>query len=143
TTVRAAANFTPVAGFNTIPLSPAYNWDGVSNIIISTSWSNNNSSNTAASIRYNSTAEYTAQSYRKDNETFANLAAFTGATATGIYTFDRSMSRPKFLLNGIAVCEGTRTAVTATINTPPAFTVSNDKTVCNNGITTLTVTSGQ
>jgi len=143
TPVRAAASFTPVSGINMIPLSTAFTWDGVSNLIISTSWSNNNSSNTDGTIRYNTTSTYTSQSYRKDNETFANMAAFTGATGSGTSTFDRSQSRPKFVFNGITVCEGVRVPVTATVNTPPAFTVSNDKTVCNNSITTLSVTSSQ
>ena len=143
TPVRAAANFTPVSGINTLTLSPAFSWDGVSNIIISTSWSNNNSSNTDGTIRYNTTATYTSQSYRKDNETFANLATFTGATAAGTSTFDRSQSRPKFLFNGITLCEGLRVPVTATVNTAPSFAVTDDKTVCNNGITTLSVSSTQ
>ncbi|MBL7706477.1 MAG: T9SS type A sorting domain-containing protein [Taibaiella sp.] len=142
TPVRAAANFTPVSGVNTITLSPAFAWDGTSNIIISTSWSNNNTSNTEGTIRYNTTASYTAQSYRKDSETFANLAAFTGATGAGISTFDRSQSRPKFVLNGTTICEGTRVPVTATVNTPPSFSISDDKTVCNNGISPLSVSTG-
>ncbi|RYD98084.1 MAG: T9SS type A sorting domain-containing protein [Sphingobacteriales bacterium] len=143
TPVRAAANFTPVSGINTLTLSPSFSWDGVSNIIISTSWSNNNSSNTDGTIRYNTTATYTSQSYRKDNEPFASLATFTGATGAGTSTFDRSQSRPKFLFNGITICEGIRVPVTATVNTAPAFAVTDDKTVCNNGITTLSVNSTQ
>jgi len=143
TPVRAAASFTPASGINTITLSTAFPWDGVSNLIISTSWSNNNSSNTDGTIRYNTTSTYTSQSYRKDNETFANMATFTGATGSGTSTFDRSQSRPKFVFNGLTVCEGVRVPVTATVNTAPVFTASNDKTVCNNGITTLTVTSTQ
>lgn len=142
TPVRAAANFTPVSGVNTITLSPAFAWDGTSNIIISTSWSNNNTSNTEGTIRYNTTATYTAQSYRKDSETFANLATFTGATGAGISTFDRSQSRPKFVLNGTTICEGARVPVTATVNTPPSFSISDDKTVCNNGISPLSVSTG-
>jgi len=38
-------------------------------------------------------------------------------------------------------CESPRQAVTATINTAPAFDVTNNLTVCNNAITPLTVTT--
>lgn len=139
--VYSAATFTPVVGINTFTLTTPFNWDGTSNIIVSTSWSNNNSSNTSSTVKYDATTNYASQSYRKDNETAPNMLAFTGATGTGTNTFDRSQNRPKMIFNGQGICSSPRIAVAATVNTPPAFTLSPNKTICNGSITPLTVTS--
>lgn len=140
-TVYPAANFTPVVGVNTFTFATPYNWDGVSNIVVSISWSNNNSSNNSSTVRYDATTNYASQTYRKDNETSANMLAFTGGTATGTYTFDRTQNRPKMIFSGQAVCSGPRIPVTATVNTAPAFAITPNQTVCNTAVTTLTVTS--
>ncbi|RQO32250.1 hypothetical protein DBR32_01170 [Taibaiella sp. KBW10] len=141
-TVYTATSFTPIVGINTFVFSSPYNWDGVSNIIVSLSWSNNNSSNSTSTIKYDANTGYMSQSYRKDNETAVNMLSFTGATGSGTSTFDRTQNRPKVILNGTPfVCRSARKPVTATINTAPAFDVTNDKTVCNTAITTLTVNS--
>jgi hypothetical protein len=100
TTVFTAASVTPTVGINTYTLSTPFNWNGTSNIIISTSWSNANASNTSATIKYDATSFQSSVSYRKDNETAVNLSSFTGATGAGTFWFDNSSNRPKFLING-------------------------------------------
>lgn len=137
----SVATFTPVLGVNTFTLGTPFNWNGTSNIIVSISWSNNNTSNTSSSLKYDNTTNYSSQSYRKDSETSANMLAFTGATGSGTNTFDRSQARAKVIFGGQAVCSSPRSIVTATVNTPPAFTVTDSQTVCNNAVTALTVTS--
>ncbi|RQO32249.1 hypothetical protein DBR32_01165 [Taibaiella sp. KBW10] len=141
TTVYPSASFVPTVGVNTFTLATPYNWDGTSNILISISWSNANSSNTSSTVKYDATTNYASLTYRKDNETAANMLAFTGPTGSGTNTFDRSQNRPKLILNGQVICRSPRVAATATINTAPAFDVTNNKTVCNTAITTLTVNS--
>ena len=128
TTVYSSPTYTPTVGVNTFNFSAPFNWDGVSNIIVSTSWSNNNSSNNSSTVKYDATTNYASQSYKKDNETSANMLAFSGATGTGTSTFDRTQNRPQTSFN--EVCLSPRVPVTATVTTPPAITVSNDTTIC-------------
>ena len=116
TTVFTASSVTPTVGVNTYTLSTPFNWNGTSNIIISTSWSNANASNTSATIKYDATSFQSSVSYRKDNETAVNMSSFTGATASGTSTFDNSSNRPRFLING------------NTAPTPSAFSWSDGST---------------
>ncbi|MBL7704546.1 MAG: T9SS type A sorting domain-containing protein [Taibaiella sp.] len=141
-TVYTSTLFTPVVGVNNFAFSSPYNWDGLSNIIISISWSNNNSSNDPSTIKYDSHSGYMSQMHRRDNQTAAFMLGLTGVQSGG--SSNRSQNRPMFILNNQpVVCASSRSAVTATINTAPVFTITNNKTVCNNGITPLTVTSTQ
>ncbi|MNS30024.1 PKD domain protein [compost metagenome] len=143
TTVYPSATFTPVVGINTFTFATPFNWDGTSNIIVSTSWSNGNTSNTSSVVKYDATTNYSSQSYRKDSETAPNMLSFTGPTGAGTYTYDRSQNRPKIIFNAQYSCRSSRLAVNATVNTAPVFDVTNNKTVCNNATTTLTVNSTQ
>lgn len=143
TTVYPSATFTPVVGINTFTFATPFNWDGTSNIIVSTSWSNGNTSNTSSVVKYDATTNFSSQSYRKDSETAPNMLAFTGPTGAGTYTYDRSQNRPKIIFNAQYTCRSSRLAVNATVNTAPVFDVTNNKTVCNNATTTLTVNSTQ
>lgn len=141
-TVYATSLFTPVVGVNNFAFSSPYNWDGTSNVIISISWSNNNTSNSNSTIKYDSHSGYMSQMNRRDNQTAAFMLGITGVQSSGAST--RSLNRPMFILNNQPlVCASPRSAVTATINTAPVFTITDNKTVCNNGITPLTVTSAQ
>ncbi len=101
TSVYTAASVTPTVGVNTYTLTTPFNWDGSSNIIIATCWSNNNASNTNATVRYDATSFQSSVSYRKDNETSSNICAFTGATGAGTFTYDNSSTRPKFVITGV------------------------------------------
>ncbi len=128
-TVVNSASFTQTAGVNTLNFNTPFNWDGTSNVIVSTSWSNNNTSNTGVSVRYDATSNYASQSYRKDSVTAASMLAFTGATGEGSsfgYTFDRSQNRPKMIFGAqnTSNCQSSRTMVAATVNSAPALTLS-------------------
>ena len=101
TTVKNSYNITPVVNENNIVFDTPFNWDGTSNIIVSTSWSNNNTSNTSTTIKYDSTSFASSQSYVKDNETSANMFAFTGPTGAGTFNFvSASSNRPQFKFTG-------------------------------------------
>lgn len=99
-TVKTAFNFAPTAGANAITFDTPFSWDGSSNIIVSTSWSNANTSNTSATIFYDATSFQSAVSYRKDNETAVNMLAFTGATGAGTSIYNNSSNRPRFGFTG-------------------------------------------
>lgn len=138
-----SGTFVPVVGLNKFALSSPFNWDGSSNLIVSFSWSNNNTSNTSSTVKYDAMTYNATQMYRKDNETAANMLAFTGSTGTGTFTFAVSVNRPRVVFSRGA-CQGTRVAVTATVTAPPALTSvsATPATVCAGQSSTLNVTSG-
>lgn len=143
-TVYPSSLFTPVVGVNTLAFASPYNWDGTSNVIISISWSNNNASNDNSTIKYDSHSGYMSQMNRRDNQSAAFMLGITGVQSSSLGSSLRSLNRPMFILNNKpVVCASPRSAVTATINTAPVFTITDNKTVCNNGVTPLTVTSSQ
>lgn len=83
---------------NTFTFSSAFNWDGVSNIIVQTSWSNNNSggSTNSANVKYDITPFVATAYYRVDNATPATV--LTAPTGTGTYS-----TRPRFTFSATAV----------------------------------------
>ncbi|CCG54071.1 Protein of unknown function precursor; putative adhesin [Flavobacterium indicum GPTSA100-9 = DSM 17447] len=86
TTVKAAANYTPVAGLNTFTFDAPFSWDGSSNLVVEMNYSNNN---TGAASNYN-TAKHSPTSfvstifYRADNTSAAAIDAYVG---TASYTY--------------------------------------------------------
>lgn len=79
--------------------------------------------------------DFSGNSYPYTGGTFSIPASWNGSATTGAYYFF-------YNLNVLSGCEGTRVPVTATVNPPPALTVSADQVVCNNVTTPLSVTTG-
>ena len=88
----------PPAGVTTFVLATPFSWNGTSNIIISTNWSNNASTSTAASVLYTTTAFNSAQVHKRDSYTPAALLALTGTQGAGSSTV--GTSRPNFTIGG-------------------------------------------
>ena len=80
---------------NTFTFSTPFNWDGVSNIIVQTSWSNNNGGGTSAGLQYDAVPYVALAYYRADNQTPATVLAANTGTGT-------LSSRPKFTFNATA-----------------------------------------
>jgi len=134
TTVYSSASVTPTVGIYTITFATPYLWDGTSNIIIETCWSNNNTGGTGATVRFDVTSFNATSCYYADSQTAATLCA--GTTASGTLT-----TRPQMIFAGYSTCSSPRSPVTATSNTAPALTVSADQTVCNNTVAAINVIS--
>ncbi len=134
TSVYSAASVTPTAGVFTITFGTPYLWDGTSNIIVETCWSNNNTGGTGTTVKYDNSGFVATSYYRNDSQTAAALCGATTATAT-------LSTRPQMIFAGVSTCSSPRTAVIATVNTAPALTVSADQTVCNNAIAPISVTT--
>jgi len=100
TNVVAPMNFTPTVGYNNIhTFSTPFIWDGTSNVVVETTWSNNFSGGTNdLVVSYNTpTPSFTSTIvYRVDSQTAATVAGAT--TITFSYT-----ARPDFKFNGEAV----------------------------------------
>lgn len=119
---------------------PAFLWDGTSNIVVSISWSRvplaGTSTNSAMKV---DNVGFVSSNYKQvDNITPAAMQGQTTATST-------TSNRPRFTINEIAVCSSARVAVVATVNTPPAFTISSNAVVICNGqgsTVATTITAG-
>jgi len=139
TPVYAAATLTPVVGINTITFTAPFNWDGTSNVVIE--FCHGNGSSTAT---ISSTAEADNTSYVSVIHVHKTASTTGTVTCTDLTTNLTTYSvRPRFYFAGQTVCASPRVTATATVNTAPAFDVTNNKTVCNNAITTLTLSSAQ
>lgn len=127
---EANNGFTPVANeVNTLTFgtgqgtAETFEWDGVSNIVVSISWSRvpSASTSTASAMKVDNVG-FAAAAYRqRDSKTPAELMDETSVNTTSTF-------RPRFLLNGEAVCASPRVAVAATVNTAPAFALEQTQT---------------
>lgn len=132
-TTAPAGLTTPASGVASITFSSPFNWDGTSNIVIETCWSNNNTGGTGTTVKYDATSYASHNYYQDDSKTPAVLCANTSMTTVN--------SRPKVIFSGVSTCSSPRSTVTVTVNTPLAFSIAGNKTLCNNGIDSLSVTS--
>ncbi|MFZ4740688.1 MAG: beta strand repeat-containing protein [Bacteroidales bacterium] len=140
TTVYSPGIVTANAGTLNLTFTTPFIWDGTSNIIVSLSWSNANGNNTSATVKVDPTTNFSSQRYSKDNETAANILAFTGSTS-GSGVLSTSQNRPQIRFNYTPICSSTRSTVAITYSAPPSLTLSANQTICGNSIATLTVTS--
>lgn len=148
TNVVAPGSFTPNVGYaNTHIFSTPFIWDGVSNIILESTFSNNLSGTSAMAVtQYNSPVTFTGTIvYRADNVT----AAATASATTVTYAY---MARPDFKLNGLtpatflwSPAAGLSSINTLTTVATPAsttdYTLTASNGVCNSAaISSITVT---
>ena len=97
TNVLAPMSFTPMVGYNnTHSFTTPFIWDGISNLVLETTWSNNfTGNNPDVIIQYNSPTSFSSTVvYRVDNLTAAAMATVT--TVSYVY-----QARPDFKLNGM------------------------------------------
>ena len=82
TTVRTAANLTPVSGWNTISLTTPFTWNGTSNLLIEVNFSNSDTGGAGTNTAQYSTTTGFASSlfYVVDSATAAAVDAATTAT---------------------------------------------------------------
>ncbi|MCO6146486.1 T9SS type A sorting domain-containing protein [Flavobacterium sp. NRK1] len=124
TTVYGPQTYTHTAsGLQTITFSTPYAWDGTSSILIEVSHDGANDINNARTY-------YTA--------TTANMLLY--ATNTTAETGTLSTKRLNVMLAGQIGCGSARVPVLATVNTPPALTLSPDPAVICEGQSTTAVT---
>lgn len=101
--VYSTASFVPANGVNTFNFTTPYTWDGVSNLVLSFCWSNNNTSNTASAVIAYSPG-FTASAARYvDSRTPAEVCSYTGSTTPTGWNggSTTSTSRPLFIFSGV------------------------------------------
>ena len=125
------------ASVNTYEFQEPFEWDGVSNLVVQVSWSNNNSyTYTESSIRYHNTNVALCTVASGNNQTPQQLLAITtGATNT---------KRANTYFNGTALCVSPFEPVEVIVTTPPALTLSEEViAVCQgNPSEVITIVSG-
>ena len=134
--VFGPVNYTPVIGVNTLTLSAPYNWDGVSNILVDIR--EDGQYDTANSATYATTTSTNTVVHG-----FASGSAPSAAYYTSNPTGSTSTLRPNIIFGGQAACTSGRVAVLATVNTPPALTLSaTTLSICNSSSSSaITLTS--
>lgn len=111
----------PSSGPVTHTFTTAFNWDGSSNIIIQTSYSNGNFGGIDDNVQmfYTPTTFLSTNYHRRDLQTPATILA----AATGNGTFDPgtpTVNRPNMTIGHTAGCTSASTPVTMTINPVPS-----------------------
>ena len=142
TQVYSNASESFAVGIKSFPFSTPMNWDGISNLVVSICWSNNNTGGTNSQVRYGTTAFTSSMALYADNNTVAQIC---GATTTADLTGGisaTSSNRPNVILAYQPLCSGTRVAVIATVTPPPALATSADQINCNDAVGTATIPTG-
>lgn len=134
--------FTPVANaVNTLAFgtgtgtSTSYNWDGISNIVVSVSWSlvPGASTSTGSTMKVDNVG-FASTAYRqRDQLTPAAMLAETAVNTTTNF-------RPRFTINGTGICSSPRVAVPITFTAAPALTLSGSTASICEGSSTSNVT---
>lgn len=143
-----AAQATPI-GINYYEFDEAFEWDGISNIVVQVNWSNNNSGGTAAIVRTHTTSSSQTTYTYADNRTAAQiLATMTGAVDNGSGSTSGGTStttrRPNTYFNGTAICRSPREEVVVTISESDPVVLSEESLEVCEGETTevVTITEG-
>ena len=148
TLVYSNANQATTVGLNTYSLTGTFVWDGISNIVVQTSFSNVNTGGTSASTRYHAPGSNLTTYTYADNRTAQQiLDTMTGAVSNGSGTSggtSTSTSRANIYINGNGVCASERTEVIATVTAAPDFELSQTTLEICEGDTSdaVTITTG-
>lgn len=140
TTVYGPTNYSSVAGNNAFTFANSFLWDGTSNILINICFDNDPLGTLGTMYTSNDVVEARTTTYDPVRGYYADNTALCPSPSSG--TAASTTSVPIFKLLGNIVCSSPRKLVIATVTPAPAFDITNDKTVCNNAITPLSVNTG-
>ena len=147
TQVYSNTSETFVLGVKTFTLNTPYVWDGVSNIILQTNWSNQNSGGDSGSFVYHKTAVAMTTATYGDNKTAIEILetnsgpVISGNTSSGNTV--TSVDRPNTVFVGNGECISPAIEIPVVVGPKPALELSTNKvTSCEGDITeAVTVTT--
>jgi hypothetical protein len=136
--VYTNSSLLPVTGANVLTFTSPFYWDGSSNIVLEFCHGNGTSTSTMSR-----TVIADNTSYVSSIKTHVSAATSASTICPDVATNLASYSvRPTFTFNSDGViCSSARRAVTATVTSAPALTITGNQTVCNNTVATISVTS--
>lgn len=141
TQVYSNVSETFAVGTKTFNFSTPYLWDGVSNIVVQTNWSNQNYGGTSGAFVYHTVSPSRTTVSYADNATASQLlATLTGSTAGSGGTTSSYNERPNTVFIVTAPCESALTEVKVKVEPKPAFELSTYKVTSCEGEATELVT---
>ncbi len=136
TTVFGPVDYQPVAGVNTHTFTVPFVWNGTSNVIVETCFSNDPTGlgifYTANAIMNRTTTAFTSVAYL-NNDNVDDCPVATAVSTSAI--------RPNMWVAGNLICSSARSEVVATVATPPVLTITAGQTICPNQACQIQVTS--
>lgn len=140
TPVYSNASQSVTEGLNVYTFDTPFEWDGTSNIVVQTCYSNENAGGESSEVEYDSLDfDSCTYSYADNVTADAICSLVTGQIEEDNGGTDFSNKRPKVTFNASALCEGPRVAVLGSIETPPVLTLSTESISICNGDTIETV----
>src|SRR5690606_10037759 len=131
-------------GTHTFTFTTPYVWDGISNLVVQTNWSNEDYGGNSGALMYHSTSQsMTTYTYADNQPATAFLTTNTGSV-NGSGSTNTSTDRPNTVF--VTSCKSMRVEVKVTVDPKPAFELSTDMvTSCGGGdseVVTITTNLG-
>jgi hypothetical protein len=123
--VKAPADHTTTVGINSFTFTTPFVWDGTSNLLIQTCWSNGTFNSVGSTVRMDNTTFVATRRGQQDSQTPANMCATLTPPSFANYS-----QRPKFILGYDNRCESARQAVIAYIHPVPVVDLGQDINIC-------------
>lgn len=140
-TMLYTGDYTPVTGVNTFTLSSPFMWDGVSNLIVQTCFSNGDWGNEflSADVKYDNTS-YPSHTLWSWNGVVADVCDI----AMGNSWSDGPVlsKRPQMIFNASGTCAGLRVPVVAAVDEPVTVDLGSTVTICAGETLTLDAGTG-
>ncbi len=99
TQVFSSASYTPTIGVNTLTFSSGFNWDGVSNIVVSFCWSTGLTTSTGSTVKTDVVSFVSSYGWQVDSQTSGTVCGTVG-TPTGGSASTPGSTRPRFIFTG-------------------------------------------
>lgn len=124
--VRAPQTVTTVdSQWNTFGFDQPFYWDGISNLVIQTCWSNNNTGGGGSTVTYDGLTFNATHAGYGDNQTANDICDGSGIVYQTTLT-----DRPQIQLGSFGPCESSRETVVAKIYPKPVVDLGSDINQC-------------
>lgn len=141
TQVYSNSSETFAVGIKTFTFSTPFVWDGSSNIVVQTNWSNQNGGGTSGALRYHTTTPNMNTYTYADNRTAAEFLNTLTGGVTGSGGTATNSGRPNTVFVGNVGCISPAIEIPVTVSQKPAFELSSaTATSCEGGVSTTPVT---
>ncbi len=132
--VMAPSGISLVNGVNMFVFDVPFIWDGVSNVVIQTCFSNETYGGTSVSVHYNNTPFIAHRYNYSDNTPVETICSNPSGTTS-------QSARPHFYIN-ISGCESERQPVVAHIRDTPVVDLGPDESMCGDANQSITLDAG-
>ncbi|MBA5794049.1 MULTISPECIES: fibronectin type III domain-containing protein, partial [unclassified Flavobacterium] len=127
TQVYSNASETFAVGTKTFTFTTPFVWDGVSNIVVQTNWSNQNTGGNDGALRYHTTSNDMNTYTYADSRTAAEFLTVVSGSVNGSGGTSTIDGRPNTVFVGNAGCVSPAIEIPVTVAPKPLFDLSTDK----------------